>query len=413
MLEHVAGAPVHRVLAAGRVEAAVAEWLARQVLEALEHVHARGWLHRDLKPSNLLVDTGQLVKLTDFGLAVRLGASSPAGTISGSLPYVAPEVLLGLALDERADLYGLGILLYQLVTGELPVKSLEARDVLAWHLAGPPADPCRVRPRLPARLGGFIRRLAARDRAARPRDAREALRLLGVRSLPAARGVPATPDRAARARLRLALDAVRLGAVRVHRLPGASDATRALLAEASVWAQARGMRLHRIRGAGSGRLSLARFVLGALGELGAAGAACARRHELERWLPLRLVGDLPVIDRSRDQALPAERARAANAAEPIATFLLACTVSRPTVIVLERSALGEPVVRAVARRLLRAAARRTSALGDHAGLLVLLAPDDPEAAHGRRPAKAVLPGRLRRVSRSAPRPPDAARGLPC
>lgn len=385
VLEHVAGGPASRALRAGGVGAALAERMARQVLEALRHVHGCGWLHRDLKPANLLVQGRRRFKLTDFGLAVRVGAAGAAGRVSGSLPYVAPEALLGLPLDERADLYGLGIVLYQLVTGELPARSARARDVLRWHLAGPPADPCRLRPRLPARLGRFIRRLAARDRAARPPDAAEALRLLGgaagTRPSTGAAHAAGTPQhRASRARLRLALDAARLGAIRVHRLPAAAPVARALIAEASVQAQARGMRYHRVRGpAPAARLALARLALCALCERGADAAAGARRHDLERWLPLRFVGGLPVIDRMRP-----DPPYAAGAARRIAAFLVDCGRRRPTVLLFERSALREPLVREVARGLLRAARRPSALAPGGGGVLLLLAPEASRSARRRR-----------------------------
>ena len=169
VLEHVHGGPAHRMLEAGRLDASQAESVAHQVLAALDHVHGSGYLHRDLKPANLIVQPDRLrLKLTDFGLALPIGESREVGTVSGSLPYVSPEALLGLPLDERADLYGLGILMFQLVTGELPVPNGGARDVLRWHLGGPPADPLRIRPGTSPRLARFIRRLTTRDRSSRP-----------------------------------------------------------------------------------------------------------------------------------------------------------------------------------------------------------------------------------------------------
>ncbi len=371
VLEHVSGGPAHQMLQAGRVEAPLAESVACQVLAALEHVHASGYLHRDLKPGNVLVDSGRRrLKLTDFGLAVPLGQSREVGVISGSLPYVSPEALLGLPLDERSDLYGLGILLFHLVTGELPVPNGGAREILRWHLSGPPADPAQIRPQLSVRLVRFIKRLTARDRSERPTSAREALRLLGV-DRPRCRpqgGIPAV-GRAERAALRLALDAVRLGSVRVFQLPRAAGARAALLSEVSVWAQVRGMRFHRLGGAAQeARRSLARLVVSGLVERGAEAEACARRFGLERFLPLRFVGGIAVLDRPKECGSPPP----AEAASGIAEFLLVSSRARPAVLSLERPGRDEPLLGEVTRCLIRAAQRATGLDPTRGGLLLLL-----------------------------------------
>ncbi|HKQ63061.1 MAG TPA: serine/threonine-protein kinase, partial [Candidatus Polarisedimenticolaceae bacterium] len=172
VLEHVAGGPAHRALPAGRSGPARVEALVTEVLRALEHVHGAGLLHRDLKPSNVLLPAGRgPAKLTDFGLAAPLGTREEPGRINGSLPYVSPEALLGQTLDGRSDLYSLGILLYQLVTGRLPLPGAGPEALVRWHLSGPPPDPRAVRPETPERLARFILRLTARSPAARPADA--------------------------------------------------------------------------------------------------------------------------------------------------------------------------------------------------------------------------------------------------
>ena len=377
VLEHVHGGPAHRMLEAGRLDASQAESVARQVLAALDHVHGSGYLHRDLKPANLIVQPDRLqLKLTDFGLALPVGESREVGTVSGSLPYVSPEALLGLPLDERADLYGLGILLFQLVTGELPVPNGGARDVLRWHLGGPPADPSRIRPGTSPRLARFIRRLTTRDRSSRPTCAGEALGLLGV-AHPVCRSRPRDrpSGRWSRGTLRLALDAVRLGDSRVMRLPVAAAAAAALLNEVSVWAQVRGVRFHRLHGrAREARLCLTRLVLRWLAVLGCEAEECARRFALDRYLPLRLVGGYPVIDTPRidEPPNPRDKIGLEEAARGIGGFLLSCVGLQSTVLFLEREARREPLVRAVARRLVRATRRREGLDGARGGLLLLL-----------------------------------------
>ena len=180
VLEHVPG----RTQRAGRMRPAAVGILAAQVLSALIHVHQAGFVHRDLKPGNVLASAlpgrAPRYKLTDFGLATRIGTSNPLGTFSGSLPYVAPEALLGLPLDGRTDLYGLGIMLFRLATGQTPVPQGGVPEILRWHLTGPAPDPAQVRPALSASLVRFLRQMTRRDRDERPRSASCALRLLGI-----------------------------------------------------------------------------------------------------------------------------------------------------------------------------------------------------------------------------------------
>jgi hypothetical protein len=250
VIEHVRGGPLNRVLRVGREAPAAIEDVAVQLLRGLGHVHDAGLVHRDLKPGNVLVRVGRRgsaqVKLTDFGLAVNRGLRGEAGTISGSLPFVAPEVLLGRPLDGRADLYGLGILLYHLATGEMPARSRKVDDLMRWHLAGPPADPRRARPRFPGRLARFIARLTARMPEQRPGDGAEALSLLGAGRRWASPRRTGALCRGLRARLRLAMDAARLGARRLFVLPRGRASSRELERQAGVWSQIHGLLFHRL-----------------------------------------------------------------------------------------------------------------------------------------------------------------------
>ena len=243
VLEHVRGEPARHSLAAGADGEATATLLAEELLSALAHLHACGYVHRDLKPGNVLVDasTGGRTrcKLTDFGLAAPIGSSSRPGSISGSLPYVAPEALCGAPLDGRTDLYGLGVLLFRLLTGRIPVRDPTPQSILRWHLAGPLPDPASERPDLSPRLRRFVRRLLQRNRAMRPASAASALELLGrPRPEERTRGL-STAARGARARLRLALDAARLGARRRFRLPADRETAEFLTRELRVWCQVR------------------------------------------------------------------------------------------------------------------------------------------------------------------------------
>jgi len=354
VLEHVHGRRSDRVLEPGRVDDATVENLAAQVLAALAHVHAAGYVHRDLKPGNVLarrMARGRMrFKLTDFGLAAKTGVANATGRFSGSLPYVAPEALLGLPLDGRADLYGLGILLYHLTTGELPVPRGGPEAILRWHLSGPGADPSRVRRGISPRLARFVARLSMRDRDRRPASASSALHLLGIR----ANGDGARPRvplaaRGALAGLRLALDAVRLGARRLFRLPRSPRIAASLIQELAVWSQVRGLRFDRLDH------DPERFVLRLLADRGGSGADLMRRFGLSRWLALDLVGGvaLPEPARRKTHAVPVRRGADRLAARAIGGFIIECARARPLVLYGPRVAGGKPVADEVRHYLAR------------------------------------------------------------
>jgi hypothetical protein len=336
VMEHVEGRPLHEALQPGRVEPAVVERVAVELLRGLGHVHGAGLVHRDLKPGNILTrpngDGGPQVKLTDFGLAAPRGQAEEPGRISGSLPYVSPEAILGMQLDGRADLYGLGIVLYHLATGELPCRQKTTDGMLRWHLNGSPADPRRLRPRFPERLSRFIRRLTARDRMQRLASAEEALALLGAVKQIAERCPRAAADRAERAKLRLALDAARLGARRIFTLPRRLPESEALLREVLVWSQIRGLGFFRLR-AGD---DLCRLVLRLLVARGRSARRLTLKYSLHRWLPLGVLCGFPVRDlaRSNGRELPGSAG-----AREIGRFILDCSAAKALVLrIEERSA---------------------------------------------------------------------------
>ena len=144
--------------------------LAAQVLRALEAIHLRNYVHCDLKPGNLLVTTHSVVKVLDFGLAVREGTVLPEGRVRGTLPYVAPETLEGRPVDRRADLYSFGVVLFQSLTGGLPARGPDLQPVFppeALVAVGPPFAP-------------VLAALLSRDPGGRPPSAARALALLAA-----------------------------------------------------------------------------------------------------------------------------------------------------------------------------------------------------------------------------------------
>ena len=139
---------------------------------ALEYIHSRNIIHLDLKPSNLLLDGSDTVKLLDFGLAQNTVCSSLK--ISGTPSYISPEVISGQALDGRADLYSLGVLMYQIFTGVLPFEAPSLKELAKKHLTQPPQPPRVYNADLPEPLQALILKLLSKDPNARPACAGEA-----------------------------------------------------------------------------------------------------------------------------------------------------------------------------------------------------------------------------------------------
>ena len=148
--------------------------IARQICAALDHAHAHGIIHRDLKPENVVIAPDGSAKLMDFGLA-RSNADARLttdGAILGTVFYLAPEQAQGQEVDGRADLYALGVMLYEMTTGSLPFDG-DPVSVLARHIQAPPAPPRTLRPDLPPALESVILKLLAKKPADRFASARE------------------------------------------------------------------------------------------------------------------------------------------------------------------------------------------------------------------------------------------------
>lgn len=190
-MEYVAGLPIHEHVRRHRLDVPATLALLAQVARAVAHAHARGVIHRDLKPGNVLVAADGTPRLLDFGVAtVRAGpAATPAAT--GLTPaHASPEQLAGAAPTEAADVYSLGVLAYELLSGELPHGRAGPRD--AGTLPPPSqrcADPARSRA-LRGRLDALVLSALAPDPARRPSRAADwaaALEAEGLRLGPAGR----------------------------------------------------------------------------------------------------------------------------------------------------------------------------------------------------------------------------------
>ena len=174
VMEYVRGRSVRELLnASGRLAPAQAADIIRQTLAALEHAHAKGIVHRDLKPENILITTDGVVKLTDLGLARAFAdaKNTRAGAVTGTVQYLAPEQIRGEPADPRSDLYSLGIVAYELLTGELPYTGETPMAIAYKHLSDRVPKPSRSAPEVGDDLDGFVASATDPDREMRPESA--------------------------------------------------------------------------------------------------------------------------------------------------------------------------------------------------------------------------------------------------
>ncbi len=154
---------------------------AESVAAALEHAHKRGVIHRDLKPANVWLTDDGLAKLGDFGLAFSADRSrmTRAGAIVGTVSYMAPEQALGKPPDACSDLYSLGAVLYEMLTGRPPFVADSAVAVISQHTSADPVAPTWHNDEIPAELEGVVLKLLQKDPGDRYADATELLAALG------------------------------------------------------------------------------------------------------------------------------------------------------------------------------------------------------------------------------------------
>src|ERR1035437_981320 len=170
LMEFVEGVTLEQKLKDGPLPPAQAVDYIMQALSALEYAHAHGVIHRDIKPANMLLTPGGVVKLMDFGIAKAANDRklTMTGTTMGSLYYMSPEQIQGAAtLDARADLYSVGVSLYELVTGKRPFDGDSQFAIMSAHLEKTPVPPIQLDPRMPPVLNDLILLSVAKDPAAR------------------------------------------------------------------------------------------------------------------------------------------------------------------------------------------------------------------------------------------------------
>ena len=204
-MELIEGRPLSALIGSGGLPVESAVRYMVQIADALAHAHERGVVHRDLKAANVVITSDGRVKVLDFGLAKRVIESGEAttrietltesGVVAGTVPYMAPEVLNGETADSRSDLWALGVMLYQAVSGTLPFRGRTAFETTSAILRDPPGA---LPPHVPASLAAMIGRLLAKtpgERYQRASEVHAALQAIQP-ALTASRPVePARPSR--------------------------------------------------------------------------------------------------------------------------------------------------------------------------------------------------------------------------
>jgi len=141
VMKYVPGGTLKDLMAKGPIDPRQAATLLRQMAEALQHAHDQGIVHRDVKPSNVLLQDGRWVQLMDFGLAKMMTSTSnitASGTGVGTPDYMSPEQAQGLPVDQRTDIYSLGVVLYQMLTGDVPFHAETPMAVMLKHIVEAP-----------------------------------------------------------------------------------------------------------------------------------------------------------------------------------------------------------------------------------------------------------------------------------
>ena len=187
----IRGGTLRDILNRGRLDTVTAWRILREIGDALQHAHEAGIVHRDLKPTNVLIHADGRALLADFGLARGFGQPmhlTTAGLAIGTPGYMAPEQVMGQDVDRRADIYAMGVLTFEMLTGRLPFSGANRMEVAYQTVNSPVPSAVALNPALPDELDQLLARVLAKDPAQRPQTIRELLMLMG--RLPQRRATP-------------------------------------------------------------------------------------------------------------------------------------------------------------------------------------------------------------------------------
>lgn len=196
VMEHASGRPLAELIGAPMPRARVIH-IVRQILAGLDHAHAMGLVHRDLKPENIMIDDDDHVCIVDWGIAVLRDAGddarlTTAGLVLGTPMYMAPEQARGEVIDQRCDLFALGVIVYELLAGVTPFEGSGVEVIVANLTQEPPSIATRTGAEVDPALEAFARRLMAHRADGRFASAHAAL--LAVECIAAATWVPTIVD---------------------------------------------------------------------------------------------------------------------------------------------------------------------------------------------------------------------------
>ncbi len=176
VMKYVEGGTLKTLMSGRPLDLGLTVELISQVGLALGYAHKRGVIHRDVKPSNVLIAEGHWALLTDFGLAKMLQSEKKltrSGIGMGTPDYIAPEQGQGLVVDHRADLYSLGVTMYEMLTGRVPFEAESSMAVLVKHITEPPPPPRQYNPDLPAAVEQVLLKAMEKDPAQRYQTAED------------------------------------------------------------------------------------------------------------------------------------------------------------------------------------------------------------------------------------------------
>jgi eukaryotic-like serine/threonine-protein kinase len=245
-MAYIEGSDLHDILEdAGKLPIKRALRMARQLVGALEAAHAENVVHRDLKPRNILVGKSDQIYVADFGLAKSLATDlsgmTHTGAIVGTPRYMSPEQVQGQAVDHRADLYAFGLILYEMVTGDVPFRGASSLERMYQRVKEKPKNPQVLNPEVPDYLAQIIMGCLEKEPERRYQNAGQILRDLDTGSAPARSSARRMQDFGRRrpvwlsvAALALVLALVVLGYRTItHRLPGKTGSATAVPSLAS------------------------------------------------------------------------------------------------------------------------------------------------------------------------------------
>jgi len=169
-MEYVVGEDLKRLIRkVGQMSAGKTISIARQVCEGLAEAHGLGIVHRDLKPQNIMVDEAGNAKIMDFGIArsLKVKGITGAGVMIGTPEYMSPEQVEGKEVDQRSDIYSLGVILYEMVTGRVPFEGDTPFTIGVKHKSEIPRNPRELNPQIPEDLSRLILRCLEKDKEKR------------------------------------------------------------------------------------------------------------------------------------------------------------------------------------------------------------------------------------------------------